>query len=264
MAGEDSDRRIELARAIQNGIDAALVDLHVCLPGQIVSFDSSTQLADIQLTIKAKHNGKVINRALLKEVPVRFLKNKNYVITLPIEVGDEVSVFCAERSIDTWLLNGGIQDPADNRKHSFSDAFAVPVLYSQKSVIPDFDASNLQIKAINGNSKITVKSSGEIDFETTGQTNITSSKTVINNDVDIKGNLTVDETALVKGAITGQTGMAVTGTHPSTGKAGSFTGELYITSGDVKADGIGLKTHTHTQGNDSGGDSQQTTSVGSG
>lgn len=45
---------------------------------------------------------------------------------------------------------------------------------------------------------------------------------------------------------------------------GTVTGNMVITSGDVKADGVGLKTHTHTQGNDSRGDTEVATNVGAG
>lgn len=244
-----ADRRSALESAIQAGIDAAAKELHTCLPGEVVSFTPSTQLADIQLTIKRKQSDQLVNIPLLSGVPVRYFKGSSYGVTFPLSPGDNVLVIFAERSIDTWLLNGGIQDPADIRRHSFSDAFALPMMYSQQAVIPNFDASNLQIRTLDGSAKITVKSTGEITIDTTGDTIITSNKTTINNDL------------LVTGSITGQTGLAITGIHPTTGVGGKFTGDIEIDSGDVtldtgtvvvengdvEIDGLGHKDHAHDE-----------------
>ena len=43
------------------------------------------------------------------------------------------------------------------------------------------------------------------------------------------------------------------------GSNGTLTGDFTITSGDITADGISLKNHTHTQGPDSRGDTEQDT-----
>lgn len=68
----------------------------------------------------------------------------------------------------------------------------------------------------------------------------TASVTLNTPQVTITGNLTV------QGAIVGQGGMAVSG-----GSGASVEGNLGITNGDVTADAISLKGHTHT--GDSGG-----------
>jgi phage gp45-like len=54
------------------------------------------------------------------------------------------------------------------------------------------------------------------------------------------GPVTMNQTVLVKQQITGQGGMAVSG-----GTGASVSGSVTVTGGDVKADGIGLKSHTH-------------------
>ena len=65
-------------------------------------------------------------------------------------------------------------------------------------------------------------------------------------------NLVVDGTALVKGSITGQAGMAISGgtggaTAMITGNMAVTSGSMTVTGGNVTADGIGLKTHHHTE-----------------
>ena len=165
-----ADSRSSLETAIQAGIDAALKELHTCLPGEIVSFDPVEQTADIQLSIKRKQSGGLVNIPVLKEVPIRYLAGSTYTITFPLVEGDNVLVVFAERSIDTWLVNGGIQDPADIRKHSFSDAFAFPMMYSQSGKIANFDNDNMQIRTRDGSAEITIKANGDIELNGNGDT----------------------------------------------------------------------------------------------
>ena len=134
-----------LERSIQTGIDSALKELHTCLPGVVTKVTHATQLIDVQLTLKRKLAGEFQNLPLLVDVPIRYYKSATFSITFPIEVNDNVIIIFSERSIDTWLQDGGIQKPDDIRKFSLSDAFALPMMYPQNGVIPNFDSSNLEL-----------------------------------------------------------------------------------------------------------------------
>lgn len=78
----------------------------------------------------------------------------------------------------------------------------------------------------NDNASITVTPTGEVEIVSAGNTEITSTKTIINNDVEIYGKLDV------------------TGT---------------ITAPEINGNGIAYTTHVHEQGADSDGDSEQDT-----
>ncbi|MCP3685803.1 MAG: hypothetical protein GY861_24405 [bacterium] len=158
-----ADPKATLEQVIQTGIDSALKELHTALPGVVVSFDGDTQLADIQITIKRKLNDVLVNLPLLVGVPVRFLKTADFSISVPVKVDDHVLVIFAERSIDTWLTQGGIQSPVDVRKHSLSDGFAIPMMYDQTDVISNFDADNLQIRTTSGKG-ITIDPTGLVSI----------------------------------------------------------------------------------------------------
>lgn len=188
------DRRASLESVLAVAIDTYLKDVHTMLPGQIINFDPVEQLADVQIQLKRNVDDELINLPVLSQVPVRFFKSGDFTITFPLKEGDEVALYFIERSIDNWLEDGGIQSPNDFRKFDLSDAYAVPTLYSQKQKIADFDPDNMVIKSTNGNSKITLKTDGTILMETTANTEITSAKTIIHNDVDIDGNLDVTGT----------------------------------------------------------------------
>jgi len=217
-----------LEKVIQTAIDSALKEVHTCLPAVVTRVNTLTQLIDAQLVIKRKLGGELVNLPLLVNVPIRYWRSATFSITFPIEVGDHVRIIFAERSIDTWLTEGGIQNPFDVRKHSLSDAFAEPAMYSQKDVIPNFDPSNMEIKTNSGDTKIIIKKTEGVEIITTGATTITSTKTTINNDVDIVGKVLI-------------------------------TGDLF--ANNLQAGSVDFLTHVHEQGDDSHGDFEVDTEV---
>lgn len=252
----EADRRSSLERAIQTGVIAELKDLHTCLPGEVISFNAAEQTADIQPMIKRKFKGEWVNIPVLKSVPVRYQRSADFAITFPLAKGDQVMLVFCERSIDTWLEQGGIKAPADFRRHDYSDAFALPMMYPKTNKIPAMDAANLQIKTISGNIKFTIRPDGSMDVTAAGDVDITTDTDV---NINTTGNsyiksalTTIDNNLLVTGSITGQQGLAITGIHPVAGVGGKITGDMDIqdgnmtvTNGAVSADGIDLETHVH-------------------
>lgn len=87
---------------------------------------------------------------------------------------------------------------------------------------------------------------GVIDYDTETTGNVIHDKTVTTvGDTNHKANvLTEGQTTVVK-QITGQGGMAVSG-----GSGATVTGNMAIKDGDVTADNISLKSHTHMEQGD--------------
>jgi len=220
--------KASIERVVQTAIDSALKDIHTCLPAVVTKVDHTTQLIEAQIVIKRKLSEELVNLPVLVDVPLRYPRSKTFSITFPIEIGDHVLIIFAERSIDTWLKEGGIQDPFDVRKFHLSDAFAIPSMYPQTDVIPDFNSSDLELKTNSGNTKIKVKAEG-VDVNTSTEVNITAPQSNINGNVKINGNLDVT------GIITAPTIEAIT------------------TTGSLKVRGKEVYNHNHTQPNDSGG-----------
>ena len=258
-----------LEKVIQTAIDSALKEIHTCLPAVVTKVNHTEQLIDAQLTIKRKMSGKLINLPLLVNVPIRYWRSNTFSITFPIEIGDHVRIIFAERSIDTWLTEGGIQNPFDFRKFSLSDAFAEPAMYHQKDVIPNFDPTNLEIKTNSGDTKIIVKASEDVEVITTGdvkidcdnldaiaaaEAKITSATLVAN----ISGTATITcPTVNVIGNLVVTGGISWSGVAQGVGGSpAAFSGGLINTGGDIESDGISLEGHTHSQGNDSNGDTE--------
>jgi len=173
-----SDRTTSIEEIIQLGIDSAFKNLHTCLPAVVTRFDSTNQLIDCQVTLKRKLNNELVLLPKLVNVPIRYPKSTTFSITFPIEVDDHVLLIFSERSIDTWLEQGGIRDPFDVRKHSLSDAFAFPMMYPQTDTIPSFDATNLEIKTNSGNTKIILNASEGIKIETSQKVEVDATDNV--------------------------------------------------------------------------------------
>jgi len=188
-----SDSRIQLENLINTGVDTALKEVHTCLPAVVTAFNPATQLIDAQLTIKRKIDGEEKDLPKLVDVPVRFFKVLNFSFTMPIAVGDYVLIIFAERSIDQWLQDGGVQPANDIRRHSLSDAFAIPMMYDQTGVITDFNIDDAEMRSTDGLTKVAIKKTGGIKL--TG-------------DVEVAGTITAT------GEITGNGKALSTHNHP--------------------------------------------------
>ena len=219
-----SDPRNNLENVIEKALSKSLKELHTALPAIVQSFDPVRQLVDVQPTIQRKIKGINQNLPFLAGVPIRYLKSGDFSVTFPILEGDHVLIIMSERSIDNWLESGDIQPAEDIRRHHLSDAFALPMMYPQPDTVTDFDPEHLQIKSLNGNSKITIEKAGNITIDTTNETTInTGGDTIINaegnTEITTAGETTVDspQTTLTGGAVT------IAGTVSPTAGDGGFS-----------------------------------------
>jgi hypothetical protein len=178
-----SDTRVSLERAIQTGIDSALKEVFTVLPA-IVTKVVSPQIIECQPTIKIKINNIVSNLPLLLEVPLRFFRTANFAITIPIQVNDYVAVFFCQRSLDTWLNEGDIQDPQDIRRHSISDGFAIPCMYPNNDLVENVSSTDLQIRNIDNTAYISLSPEGLITLNAPAQ------GVQLNGDLSITGVIT--------------------------------------------------------------------------
>ena len=108
----DEQKRQEELQALKRDI---FESLHCALPGTVVSFDSETQMAVIQPTIKTSSD---VEFPLLRDVPV-FMP-----VSFEIQEGDACLVIFADRDIDAWFETGEAEVPPSSRMHSLSDGFA--------------------------------------------------------------------------------------------------------------------------------------------
>ena len=95
--------------------------LRVAMPGNIVSYDSSTGLATIQPALRRKScSGRIVTAPQLSGVPV-FLPAADH----PVSPGDPCLLLFMDFCVDGWLETGQPVLPPSPRQHDLSDAVAI-------------------------------------------------------------------------------------------------------------------------------------------
>lgn len=271
-----------LATNIKTGIESRLRDVHTAMPGIIESFDPVAQTASVQPAIKRVFKTQEADKEILTptdlpiliNVPVVQPRGGGFSLTFPIAKGDECLLIFCERSIDYWHQNSGIQLPGGKRFHHLSDAIAYVGLSSIPKKVPDYDPVNVQIKKDDGSVSITIKENGDLDTFSQGDTNITAVGDIVANcsnaNITASGSIiancsTAEVTA--SGSITLTAGSSISLNAPAIALNGAISTAgngggpaIMQTTGQLFNNGVNVgSTHSHPQGLDSDGDTQQNT-----
>ncbi|BEL75359.1 Gp138 family membrane-puncturing spike protein [Serratia marcescens] len=230
--------------------DDIMSNLRVALPGIIQSFDPETVTCVVQPAVKGYESddaGKKssLSLPLMVDIPVIFPRGGGITLTFPVKAGDECLLVFADRCIDFWWQNGGVQEPVDGRMHDLSDAFAIVGPQSQAQKISGVSTSTAQLRTDDGaafieldpsSHAVNVTTPGKLAASAQGGTEINAPEIVLNGNVTINGNLSQ--------------GMG------DGGGTATMLGPVNVTN-DVNAGGISLQTHKHggveTGGGQTGG-----------
>lgn len=145
--GEPKQHSLE--DVINAGIDNRLIDLHTCIPGEIVSYKASTQTAQVKISIDRIINGAQQSYPILDEIPVVFPRGSGGGINFPLSKGDGVMLLFCERNTDLWRSNGSGSPPYDRRKFDIGDAFVVPGLFPSNGVIKPTPFGGTELRGEN-------------------------------------------------------------------------------------------------------------------
>lgn len=202
MAVSDQTRSGDLAETFKSERETTKNQIRVALPGIVQSFDPDAVTAVVQPAIRSVETDNDGNRVtknypLLVDVPVVFPRGGGCTLTFPVKAGDECLVIFADRCIDFWWQNGGVQEPVDDRVHDLSDAFCIVGPQSQAQKISGISTSAAQLRTDDGAAfvevaaghNVTVKTPGALTATAEGGTTITSPTITLNGDVTINGNL---------------------------------------------------------------------------
>lgn len=236
-------------------------DVHTSMPGQVVSFDSSTQTASIRLatrrvvTIDGQQS--TPEYPILENVPLvmPYSTGSGFALTVPVQSGDSVLVHFGERSIDGWHEGQGNVTPVEPvapRHHDLSDGLftlgAIPV----PNAISGYRQDGVEIRNGSGNVRATVKEDSVELVASNVTVTINSDGTVTMNAPT--GITTTTPTLTQNGDLVVNGGVSWSGSASSIGGGPAlFSGGIQNTDGDVVSDGISLETHTHS-GVTTGGD----------
>lgn len=160
------------------------INFRVACPGIILSFDPSEQTVSVQLALREQRvdnegNKTWIEIPQLVDVPVVFPRAGGYVLTMPIQEGDECLVIFGDMCMDAWWQSGGVQNQIDCRRHDLSDGFAILGPWSQPQVIPNYSTSTAQFRTVDGSSYVELAGSN-INIVASGNINIKGATVNIN------------------------------------------------------------------------------------
>jgi hypothetical protein len=107
-----------------------LQDTRVAMPGRIVSYDATKQVADVQPVVRDTRDvdfqATVTQLPVINSVPLVFPYGGAFRLLFKPAVGDTVLLVFCDVSIDIWAHQGGDDvDPRDGRRHELSDAIAI-------------------------------------------------------------------------------------------------------------------------------------------
>lgn len=106
--------------------------VHTAVPGEVVSFDASTNRASVKPFGKYKAtDGRQFPYPVIYNAPVYFPcgRNRNAGMTFPVLPGDGCLIIFSMEQMEDYLSDGK-SDSLDPRKHSLNDAIVLPGLYS--------------------------------------------------------------------------------------------------------------------------------------
>lgn len=170
---------ITMTDAIRQAILYQLTTIHTALPASIISYDYKKQKAQVKPVLsKLWSDGETTEMPVINDVPVIFPRAGGASLTFPVAPGDYCLLVFSERSMDSWLTEGGSTNtPNDIRKFDLSDAIALMGIFpfTEDSMAENNDDVLLTYKG----SSIRIKSSGDIVIETSSKVAIGNSSTEV-------------------------------------------------------------------------------------
>jgi len=140
-------------------------NINTSVPGHVMAFDPSTQLAQIQVGIeRVDLNGSVSALPVIAEVTVLFIGG-DYCVEHEVNPGDEGLLHFSQRCIDGWKQSGGVAPNPIGRFHNLQDAFFVPGYRPLPDVLPAFQNNGIRLRNRAGNQFAWLKNDGSIFIE---------------------------------------------------------------------------------------------------
>lgn len=199
-------RSSKMSRAFRLSFDGLMSGINTSLPGRVMTFDASTQLAEVQAGIMMVTDDGDLAMPPIISVPVVFSGGNEYLIEHQIDPGDEGIIIFSQRCIDAWVDQGGDATQSVVRHFDLTDAMFIPGLRSQAKKIADFKNDGVRIRNKDGSQHVWLKGDGTID--------INASTLAVTGSVTVTGSLTADTVDATTG-LTSAGKNITTHTHPA-------------------------------------------------
>jgi len=203
------------------------------LPAQIITYDRTTNLAQVQpMIMMVTANDAPVPRAPIASIPVLQLGAGNFMLNFPLNPGDLGWIKANDRDISFYLQTLAQSNLNTFRMHSFEDAIFIPSVLKGYTINSE-DSENVVLQTLDGTQRVSIWPD---------RVKVTSSTQVIieapNAHINSSTKITLDSPLT---EITGT--LSCSGTS-ATGNA-TFNGTVHATV-DVTAQTVSLHGHVHS------------------
>lgn len=179
---DQRERLSDQEESVRSFIEDFLANTWTALPGIVQSFNVTAGTVVVQPSTKSRvrqRNGsfQFVNLPQLFDVPVLFPRGGPFLITFPIQNGDECLVVFSSRSIDGWWQQGGVQLPTEIRLHDLADGFAIVGPYSKPNVPISINTSSVELRTTDRSAYIQLTSDGKVNIVAPGGIHVTGAVT---------------------------------------------------------------------------------------
>jgi hypothetical protein len=124
-----------LAAVITDGVRAHLNELMTATVGKVTAYNPLFDTVDVLPMILRpfSQDGETVHEELpiLPDIPIVWPRAGGYILHMPIAQGDTVLLVFSHDCTDGWRETGAQSAPGDLRRHSLSNAVAVPGVFPQ-------------------------------------------------------------------------------------------------------------------------------------
>lgn len=136
----------EIDELIRRALDSRIADVHVSMPGEIVSYDASTQTATVKPCLRrvmfdADDEQIAEEYPPIQNVPVSWPGGAGLTIHGTLVAGDTGDLVFSTYSHNEWQATGRVSTPGDLKPHNLGAAKFYPGLRHKKNPAPDTDNS---------------------------------------------------------------------------------------------------------------------------
>ena len=164
MTTEAAPRTPSLPELFALQAEAIRRSVHNCLPGKVDRYYVNENRADIKPVLQDRiptRGGEELLESLpiIPSVPIVFPRAGGFFITLPVAVGDLVTLVFSDRSLDNYLSGRGMDtDPDDFRTHDLSDAYALLGGYPFGMAVTDSGIDTNLVMGKEGGAQVHIQS----------------------------------------------------------------------------------------------------------
>ena len=152
-----------------------IADVHTHAVAQVVSYAALTNTCSIQPCIRRirsedPNNLTTVQLPQIDDVPVMHRGSGKCLLTVAPQAGSYGVLHVSERSLDNWILSGGIVDPSSARKFDIGDGFFDPGAYpamldgNNGSLAVPVNTDRIELRDRLGTSYVAVTDAGVVEL----------------------------------------------------------------------------------------------------